>query len=167
MKRFIAAVFCLVLIATPCLAQEESERPKIGLALAGGGAKGIAHIGVLEALAELNIPVDYVAGTSMGSIIGGLYASGIEPAELAVTIAEIDWDDVMRDNPDRRALSFRRKQDDQRYTMDLEIGVKRWDLERPPGLQTGQKLTLLLQWLSRHVADVRDFDDLPTPFRCG
>lgn len=165
-RRALPATWALLgLLAVPAGAQT-AERPRIGLALAGGGAKGIAHVGVLEMLEEWNVPVDYVAGTSMGAIVGGLWASGFTPAELASTIESVDWPELMSDDPPRRDLSFRRKQDSGRYLLDLELGIGRDGLAAPSGLQTGQKLTLLLQWLTRHVADVRDFDELPTPFRC-
>ncbi|MEO1086969.1 MAG: patatin-like phospholipase family protein, partial [Acidobacteriota bacterium] len=91
------------------------DRPKIGLALSGGGAKGCAHVGVLEVLEELQIPVDYIAGTSMGSIVGGLYASGLSIEEIKEILISVDWGDAFQDSPNRQDLSFRRKEDDQRY----------------------------------------------------
>ena len=88
------------------------QRPAIGLALSGGGARGAAHIGVIKVLEELKIPIDCIAGTSMGSVIGGLYASGMSTADLETAIAEIDWDGVFQDSPERKDRTFRRKQDD-------------------------------------------------------
>jgi len=92
------------------------ERPKIGLVLSGGGARGFAHIGVLKVLEAHRIPVDYIAGTSMGSIVGGLYASGLTPAEIEHAIKTIDWDEVLRDHPDRADEPMIRKElSDQLY----------------------------------------------------
>ena len=150
---------------TAAAAGRTTQRPSIGLALAGGGAKGAAHIGVLEILEELEVPVDYIAGTSMGSIIGGLYASGVSTAELRELVATVDWDDLLRDKPPRQDLSFRRKEDDARYLLDLELGLKGRRLVAPSGLISGQKLLFLLRSLTLQVADVGDFDELPIPFR--
>ena len=141
------------------------ERPKIGLALAGGGAKGAAHIGVLKVLEEHNIPVDYIAGTSMGSIIGGLYAAGMSADELRETLLGIDWPDALSDSPRRQDLNFRRKEEKTRYPFDLEGGIRKGGLRFPSGLRTGQKLGLLLQQLTLRAGGTYDFDDLPIPFR--
>jgi NTE family protein len=154
-----------VVAAVPATARDSDERPKIGLALAGGGAKGGAHVGVLRMLEELNVPVDYIAGTSMGSIIGGLYASGLTTDELETLLTTVDWDDLMRDKPPRRDLSFRRKEDDARYLFDLEFGFEKGRVVWPTGLINGQKLFFMLQSLTLQVADVDDFDELPVPFR--
>lgn len=94
---------------------ESLERPRIGLALSGGGARGAAHVGVLRVLEELRIPVDYIAGTSMGSIIGGLYASGMTPDQIEVALKEMDWDGVFSDRPPRIDRPFRRNRDDDNY----------------------------------------------------
>src|SRR5690606_27231644 len=95
------------------------RRPKIGLVLSGGGARGAAHIGVLEVLEELRVPVDVVSGTSMGSIVGGLYAAGLSPEELGGIIQSGDWVRVFDDKPDRPSLSFRRKEDDRNFLTNL------------------------------------------------
>jgi len=152
-------------MSMPSVASETVDRPKIGLALAGGGAKGGAHVGVLKMLEELNVPVDYIAGTSMGSIIGGLYASGVTSEELEILLTTIDWENLMRDNPPRRDLAFRRKEDDARYLLNLEFGLRDGRLVWPTGLIDGQKLFFMLQSLTLQVADVDDFDELPLPFR--
>ncbi len=144
---------------------EDGNRLKIGLALSGGGAKGCAHIGVLKFLEELNVPVDYIAGTSMGAVIGGLYASGIPARELEKIILTMDWEDVMNDKPQRKYLTFRRKEDDQRYLFDLELGIKGLKVEMPTGLRFGQKFMFLLRSLTLPVTDITDFDKLPIPFR--
>jgi NTE family protein len=150
--------------ATP--AAEEPDRPKIGLALSGGGAKGGAHIGVLKVFEELNIPVDYIAGTSIGSIVGGMYASGMSADQLSEVIGDIDWDDALKDSPPRRDLSFRRKEDGRRYLMSLELGLRGKKIVWPRGFRTGQKLYFLLQALTLDSADVSDFGRLPIPFKC-
>ncbi|HET9228185.1 MAG TPA: patatin-like phospholipase family protein [Thermoanaerobaculia bacterium] len=152
----------LLLLAGRLAAQ---ERPKIGLALAGGGAKGAAHIGVLKVLEEHHIPVDYIAGTSMGSIIGGLYAAGMSADELREVLLGIDWTDALSDSPRRQDLNFRRKEEKTRYPFDLEGGVRKGGLRFPSGLRTGQKLGLLLQQLTLRAGGTYDFDDLPIPFR--
>ena len=99
-----------------------AERPRIGLVLGGGGARGAAHIGVLKELERLQIPIDAIAGTSMGAIVGGLYASGMSPAELENVVAEMDWAQALKDEPARSDLRFRRKEDEQRFPINPDIG---------------------------------------------
>ncbi len=160
-----------LLLLVPLTAQSEAastpkpERLKIGLALGGGGAKGAAHVGILRVLEELHVPVDYIAGSSMGSIVAGLYASGMSPDEIEQHLAAMDWDDIMQDKPPRRELSYRRKQDDGDYLVKLELGWRDGGLRAPPGLILGQKFNLLLKWFTLHVSHIRDFDQLPIPFR--
>ena len=127
---------------------KHAATPRIGLVLGGGGAKGAAHVGVLKTLEELQVPVDYIAGTSMGSIIGGLYATGISADELREALLAVDWRDALSDSPRRQDLSFRRKEDKRRYPFDLEGGLRRGSVRFPSGLRTGQKLGLLLQQLT-------------------
>lgn len=146
-------------------AQAEHERPRIGLVLGGGGARGAAHIGVLKELERLRVPVDVIAGTSMGAIVGGLYASGMSAAELEELVASLDWAAALSDNPSRKDLSFRRKQDDAEFPIDFEVGVRGTDLVLPKGVIQGQKLDLLLRELTLHTSNIDDFDDLPIPFR--
>lgn len=152
----------LLALTTPCAAQ---DRPKIGLALSGGGARGAAHVGVLKVLEELRVPVDYVAGTSMGAVVGGFYAAGYTPEEIEHILTTLDWDDVLADRTAYRELTFRRKEEDRRYLMDVELGVGRSGFKLPPGIRTGQKLGFLLSRYLRGAADTTDFDRLPTPFR--
>ena len=101
--------------ATGTVAAEGKSRLKIGVALSGGGARGAAHVGVLKVLEKLRIPVDYIAGTSMGAIVGGLYASGMNAAQLEEALATIDWDGIMKDEEARPERRFRRKQDDKLF----------------------------------------------------
>ncbi len=159
----------MLALAAPASAQAAPEpqaaRPKIGLVLAGGGAKGAAHVGVLKVLEEMNIPVDYVAGTSMGSIIGGLYASGMRPQEIEREIQSIDWRDVFKDEPNREDRSFRRKQDDALYVFKVKPGFNEGKIEMPLAYVHGQKFDLQLNRLTARVSQVKDFDQLPIPFR--
>jgi len=140
-------------------------RPRIGLVLSGGGARGAAHVGVIEVLEQLRIPVDYVAGTSMGAVVGGLYASGIESDELERLLAELPWDTLFTDKTRRRDISFRRKQDDRNFLSTFHFGFKNGKIQLPTGLIQGQKLELVLGVLTVPVATIRDFDDLTIPFR--
>ncbi len=154
----------MLFVSTSAFA-DVNTRPKIGLALSGGGARGAAHIGVLKQLEALNVPVDYIAGTSIGSIIGGLYASGYSAAELEVLIAEIDWDSAFSDSTNRASLPMRQKLDETDFLIDFEVGVDERGLSVPKGVLQGQKLRLILNDIFRGVMLVDDFDDLPIPFR--
>ena len=149
----------------PALGQEPPQRPTIGLALSGGGARGFAHIGVLEWLEAHHIPVDYIAGTSMGGLMGGMYAGGWSPTEMRAFIAEIQWSQMLRDTPDYGDLGFRRKEDLNDYPNPLELGVN-GGVNLPQGLIDGQKIGLLLSRLTLPFASLESFDDLPIPFRC-
>jgi len=146
-------------------AGEGEVRPRIGLVLSGGGARGAAHVGVLRVLEELRIPVDYVAGTSMGSIIGGLYASGMTPDQIETALKEMDWDNVFSDRPPRIDRPFRRKRDDDLYLVKAKPGFNDGKLTFPSGAIQGQKFDLALRQLVRHVSTVSDFDQLAIPFR--
>lgn len=144
---------------------EDAGRLRVGLVLGGGGARGAAHIGVLQELERLRVPIDAIAGTSMGAIIGGLYAAGMSPDELERLINELDWPEVFEDTTPREDLTYRRKQDDVDFPVDFELGVSDGRLQLPKGLIQGQKLALLLRELTLPVASVTDFDDLPVPYR--
>jgi NTE family protein len=143
----------------------EPDRPRVGLVLGGGGARGAAHIGVLKELERLRIPVDAIAGTSMGAIVGGLYATGMTAAELEQLVGSMDWAAALSDTPPRDGLSFRRKQDDAQYPMSFELGYRDGKLLLPQGAIQGQKLDLILRELTLGASQVTDFDDLPIPFR--
>jgi NTE family protein len=159
----------LCVLVTPVAAQEAaddaSSRPRVGLVLGGGGARGAAHIGVLKELERMRIPVDAIAGTSMGAIVGGLYAAGMTTAELETLVGSLDWAAALSDEPDRDNLSFRRKQDEREAPIDLELGISGTELMLPKGAIQGQKLDLLLRELTLPVSHVNDFDALPIPFR--
>ena len=117
-KTFAIAIpFAIAILGSPVTLGSDTTggketRPRVGLVLSGGGARGAAHVGVLKVLEEMRIPVDYVAGTSMGSIVGGLYASGMSPEEIEAAFGTYDWAGVFKSDLDREDLSFRRKRDD-------------------------------------------------------
>jgi NTE family protein len=140
-------------------------RPRICLVLSGGGARGMAHVGVLKVLEELQIPIDCIAGTSMGAVVGGLYASGMSAREIESTIESLDWQEAFRDAPPRQELAFRRKQDDRNFLVRLPIGLKHYHLLLPKGFIQGQKLQETLRQLTLPFDNATDFDRLPTPFR--
>lgn len=124
-----------------------------------------AHIGVIKVLEELRIPVDFIAGTSMGSIVGGLYASGMSPGELETAIRNIDWDDAFQDAPPREDLSFRDKQEDMSFMVKSSPGFRDGKLILPQGLIQGQNLNFILKSLAFPVTQTDDFDELPIPYR--
>ncbi len=142
-----------------------AARPRVCLVLSGGGALGLAHVGVLKVLEELHVPVDCIAGTSMGAIVGGLYAAGYSADELERISLGMDWREMLRDAPDRRDLPYRRKVDDLTYLTRWELGFSGGKLRLPSGLVSGQKLQTALRILALRAADVDDFDRLPVPFR--
>ncbi|HWL63664.1 MAG TPA: patatin-like phospholipase family protein [Steroidobacteraceae bacterium] len=145
--------------------QSSPPRPRIGLVLSGGGARGAAHVGVLKVLEEMRVPIDAIAGTSMGAVVGGLYASGLSAAAIERQIDTIDWEDAFRDRPTRSLLNFRRRAEDGDFLMQLPLGFREGRLQLPNGLIQGQKLSQLLRELTLPVAGIASFDDLPTPFR--
>ena len=119
------------------------RRPKIAVVLEGGGALGFAHIGVLQWMEEHHIPVDYVAGTSMGGLVGGAYATGMHPLEVRELVKSIDWDAVLRGSTEFADLSFRRKQDSREYPNSLEFGL-RHGARFPAGFNSGQQVEFIL-----------------------
>jgi NTE family protein len=145
--------------------QQPVQRPKIAVALQGGGAKGVAHIGVLRWLEENHIPVDYVAGTSMGGLVGGLYATGHSPAEIERIVKEIDWNEVLSSSIPYRDLAFRRKEDLRAFPNSLELGLRE-GLQPPGGLISGQGVRFIIDRYVLPYSDGRSFDKLPVPFRC-
>ena len=162
-------IFVLLLfLSAPAtiLAQDAlNDRPRIGLALSGGGARGASHIGVLKVLERERIPIDYIAGTSMGAIVGGMYASGMSPEEIEAQLVAVDWDDVFEDKVDREHRSFRRKTDDRLWLIPHKLGFNDGKVTLPAGLVMGQKINQLLIALTLAVADIDNFDDLAIPFR--
>jgi NTE family protein len=147
-------------------AAPEPARPRIGLVLSGGGARGAAHVGVIRKLEEMQIPIDAIAGTSMGAVVGGLYAAGLSGDEIERVFRELDWQEVIRDRAPRRERAYRRKQDDRNILAKGALGVNTTaGVVLPLGLVQGHKITQVLRDATVRVADVHDFDRLPTPFR--
>ena len=160
--RWCVLAGLLAVGAAPARA-ESPPRPKVGLVLGGGGALGLSHIGVLRALEEQRIPIDCIAGTSMGSIIAGFYASGMSPDEMQAFLEGLDWDEVMSDETPRRELYFRRKQDDQRYLFEMGLNIR--GPKMGTGIAAGQKFNNLLQLATLRSAAITNFDQLPIPYR--
>jgi NTE family protein len=174
LKACFSCLLLLLISAATILAQnpqpieqpsQPAPRPRIGLALSGGAALGLAEIGVIQWLEETHIPVDRIAGTSMGAIIGAMYASGMSADEIQKFAASIDWSDVMLPEPTYGQLAYRRKQDHRNYQIDAPLGLKH-GLMAPNGLNPGQGVGLLLDRIAFPDSAIRSFDDLPIPFRC-
>lgn len=142
-----------------------AHRPRIGLALSGGGALGLAEIGVIQWLEENHIPVDRIAGTSMGSIIAAMYATGMTPAEMQGFAEKINWEEAFLPETVYTQLSYRRKQDRQNFLINAPLGLKH-GLNGPNGFNSGQGVGLLLDRIAFAESGVATFDDLPIPFRC-
>lgn len=141
------------------------ERPRVGLVLSGGGARGGAHLGVIEALEELRVPIDLIAGTSIGAAVGGLYASGMTSGELEDFLEGIDWDAAFRNSTPRRLRSFRRKRDDDLFLVEQKPGLNHGEFELPTGVVQGQVIDTIMSRVTLPVAGLDRFDDLAIPFR--
>ena len=150
-------------------------RPKIGLVLSGGGAKGAAHIGVLKYIEEIGIPIDYIAGTSMGAIVGGMYAIGYSADEILELIGAVDWDMLISNQVDRQRISYTSKSENmtQLVTIPFSVGTDRQELQfrsfknsLPTGIVSGDNLINLFNSLSVGYSDPVDFGQLPIPFLC-
>lgn len=174
LTRWLPTLACVcAFLSLPALASRavdappaDGERLRIGLVLSGGGARGAAHVGVLRALEEMRIPIDAVAGTSMGAVVGGLYSAGLSGGEIAKVFGALDWQDLFQDRAPRGDLVYRRKQDDRNFLARTSLGVRGGEgVVLPLGLVQGQKITQVLRKATLRVADVQDFDALPTPFR--
>jgi NTE family protein len=141
------------------------KRSTVGLVLQGGGALGLAHVGVITWLEEHHIPVDYIAGTSMGGLVGGVYATGHNAAEMRQIVNGIHWDEVLSPLPPYEDLSYRRKEDALAYPNSLEFGLRK-GLQFPAGLNSGQQVSLVLDKIALPYSEIKSFNDLPTPFAC-
>lgn len=175
----IALIFLEIFLASsllPVLSQAQDasivapstapvHRPRIGLALSGGGALGLAEIGVIQWMEENHIPVDRIAGTSMGSIIAAMYATGMSPADMQKFAEKIDWDEAFLPEPLYSQLSYRRKQDRREFLINARLGLKH-GLRGPNGYNSGQGVGLLLDRIAFPESGAASFDDLPIPFRC-
>ena len=164
---FYLVIFVLGLYAMEALAQQPDvgKKPRIGLVLSGGGARGLAHMGVIQVLEEMRIPISAIAGTSMGSIVGSLYASGMSPAEMEKFVTSIEWNDAFKDKPSPSQLSFRHKQDAADYLINFDLGYRDGKFAIPKGLLQGQNLNLILKSLLFHTEGIDDFNALNIPFR--
>ena len=179
-NKAICTVAVALLLLMPLMAYSQDTiaiktRPKVGLVLSGGGAKGAAHIGVLKYIEEAGIPIDYIAGTSMGSIIGGMYALGYKSDEILDIISHVDWDRLISDNVDRQKISYRRKRENstQLLTVPFSITTDKEELQTrsfknslPTGIVSGDNLLNLFNSLSVGYSDPIAFDELPIPFIC-
>ena len=170
-KTRIAIVLLAAALAAPLATgaekakDKEAPRPRIGLALGGGGALGISHVGVIRALEQMRIPIDCIAGASMGAIVGGMYASGMSPDDMERYLIEMNWWDVMKDKTSRRDMQYRRKRDDSRYLMDIELGLRGAGIVFPHGLASGQKFNNVIQSMTVNAAGISDFSQLNIPYR--
>lgn len=169
MKRFLfvlLTIVCGVQAVVPAVASEleQMKRPTIGLVLSGGGARGFAHVGVIKVLEELGIPVDIVVGTSMGSMVGGGYASGMTPSQMQDIILGVDWDEMFALRPDRNELNWRQRNDDYKNLFIGEIGITSQGPKMPSSLVPAQHLGEFLSRITEHVSDVHDLSQLAVPF---
>lgn len=149
-----------------CMAQSDQEelQPKIGLVLSGGGAKGMAHIGALKVIEEAGIQIDFIGGTSMGAIVGGLYASGYSASALDSIFRGTDFNEIIQDNFPRGNKTFYEKEDSERYALTLPFN--NFKISFPKGISSGQNIYNELVRLMYHVKDIEDFNELPIPFFC-
>jgi NTE family protein len=166
---FWSCILCLAAVSAPLAIADDhgstTARTRIGLVLGGGGARGAAHVGVLKVLEELRIPVDCIAGTSMGAVVGGLYASGISAQEIEQEVRVLDWTDLFQDDSGRPDRTFRRKRDDDLYLVKAKVGVADGKIQIPLAYIRGQKFDLMLNRLTLPVVGIDDFDALPIPYR--
>ncbi|UCE94506.1 MAG: patatin-like phospholipase family protein, partial [Flavobacteriaceae bacterium] len=162
MKLRLGVIFFFFLLLA--FGQPPQNTPKVGLLLSGGGAKGLAHIGVLKTLDSLGVEVDYVGGTSMGSIVGALYASGYSGKKLEKIFSEIDFDELINDEIPRNSKSFYERDLSEKYALSLPFD--NFKITVPSALSRGQNVFNLFSRLLLHVSDIEDFSKLPIPYFC-
>jgi NTE family protein len=177
MRGSLSVLICFLLFLSFCPAQDSPAPPpnagpssakprlKVGVALEGGGALGLAHIGVLQWFEDHHIPIDFLAGTSMGGLVGGLYATGKSPQQLRELVEKQNWDVILGGTIPYEDLSFRRKEDQVAFPNLIVLGLRK-GLVLPGGLNAGQQISLLIDRETLAYSGVQSFDDLPTPFRC-
>jgi NTE family protein len=151
-------------VGQPVAAASVPAQPRIGLALSGGGARGIAHVGVLKVLEEMRIPVYCVTGTSMGAIVGGTYAAGRTPEDMEKAVLAADWNTIFRDAPPRKEIAVRRKVDDYKTLFAPQFGVKDGSLALPKGVIAGVSIESFFRQLATPAFGISDFNKLPIPF---
>lgn len=156
--------FLAICITWFSMAQSTDDTVKVGLVLSGGGAKGLAHIGAIKVIEEAGVKIDYIGGTSMGAIVGALYASGYSATELDSIFRTTDFNNLIQDNLPRSAKTFYEKEDSERYALTLPFN--KFKISVPPAYSGGQNIYNELVRLLYHVKDVKDFNDLPIPFVC-
>jgi NTE family protein len=159
----LALALCLAMPAAAAGPTQPGSRPKVGLVLGGGGARGAAHIGVLEVLEQLRVPVDCVAGTSMGALVAGAWAAGLSPAQMREELAKANWADIFEDNPDYADLNFRNKRLSQRFLPGSETGIRDGSAVGQPGVVAGQKIKLFFNSLVRANTGEPQIEKLPLP----
>lgn len=164
MKKLLLIISFLIFPFALSAQTNQEEDVKVGLVLSGGGAKGFAHIGVLKAIEEAGVRIDYIGGTSMGAIIGALYASGYTANQLDSIFNSVDFRKLIRDEVPRGAKTFYEKEDQERYAITLPFD--KFKIKLPSAIYRGQNIYNLLSRLLQHVNDVNDFNDLPIPFFC-
>ncbi len=162
MKKYI--LLLLVFFSGLTMFSQKKDRPKIGLVLSGGGAKGFAHIGVLKVIEEAGVKIDYIGGTSMGAVVGGLYAAGYNAAQLDSIFKETDFDELLSDYIPRQTKNFYEKRNDEVYSLVLPFN--KYKIGIPDALSKGLYNFNLLSRITRNVRHVRDFNKLPIPFLC-
>ncbi len=158
------SLLAILLLGSAAVVAADSA-PRVGLVLSGGGARGAAHIGVLKVLEEQRIPIHAIAGTSMGAVVGGLYASGLSAAEIAALIDSDEWRAAFTEPAPRDRLSFRRKSEDQNFLVKFPLGIKSGSFRLPKALVSGQRVSQALRRVTFPVAGRAQFDQLPIPFR--
>ena len=163
MKNYFLLLLLLFLGFQNAFAQEK-ERPKIGLVLSGGGAKGLAHIGVLKAIEEAGVKIDFIGGTSMGAIVGGLYASGYNASQIDSIFKVSDFDQLLKDYIPRSSKNFYEKENDEKYALVLPFD--KWKVGLPYAYSKGLNIYGLLNKLLHNDRHERNFNELPTPFLC-
>ena len=179
-RRFETIRWIAIALATLCMLPAASShaktpdsaaeplaapRPRVGLILGGGGARGAAHVGVIQALDEMRIPVDCIVGTSMGALVGGIYASGKSAEEVNRLVRAIDWQETLAFASLREKLPMRRKQAGITYSNSLEFGVKKGGISAPAGIINSQHVEQVIRDLVHTSGGQGDFDKLPIPFR--
>lgn len=180
MRKPLGILWAILLLSITITAYAQDTtsvkaRPKVGLVLSGGGAKGAAHIGVLKYIEEAEIPIDYIAGTSMGAIVGGMYAMGYSADEILDLISAVDWDRLISNQVDRQRTSYTSKAESRTQLITIPFSVRTDEQELqsrtfknslPTGIVSGDNLINLFNSLSVGYADSVDFDQLPVPFLC-
>lgn len=164
MKYFLGIIIVLTSLTLSSQEQPQQDDVKVGLVLSGGGAKGLAHIGVLKVIDSLGIRIDHVAGTSMGAIVGSLYASGYSGKQLDSIFQEVNFDDIINDNLPRNVKNFYERENSERYVIVLPL--EKWKVKLPSALSKGQNTYNLMSRLTFPVSDIHDFSQLPIPFFC-